>query len=211
MKRPKEVQSQLRSSALVIQRHYRGYIVRERLKALKLMKDVDEMYRHYQAIKRKFECEKGMKILMLWRRYKLTQRLLQRAEAKRHALEAPPTPSLPSKWDFKPLVNKPDTQRQRPSFIKTNPSWKAKVISAEPQTPSLLRRHSKDEPTLLRQHSREEPLSPAYRRLKSFSKPSKRSSTSSTEPSTPMSSGLEIRVKDKVLVAGLDRIDEIEV
>lgn len=186
-------------------------MVRERLKALKLMKDVDAMYRHYQGIKRTFECEKGMKILMLWRRYKLTQRLLQRAETKRQAPEAPPSPPLPSKWDFKPLINKADTQRQRPSFIKTNPSWRAKVISAEPQTPSLMRNQSKEEPALVRQPSREEPSSPAFRRLKSFSKPSKRSSTSSTEPSTPMSSGLEIRVKDKVLVAGLDRIDEIEV
>jgi hypothetical protein len=198
--KPRETLSQMRNSTVVIQRYYRGYVARERRKALKLMKDVDEMYRHYQGIKRSIECEKGMKILMLWRRYRLAQRILQRLEAKRLAAEAQPSPPTSSKWDFKPLVNKPDNQRQRPAFIKTNPSWRAKVSNAEPQTPSLMRRRSRDEPT-----------SPALRRLTSFNKPSKRSSTSSTEPNTPMSSGVEIRAKiEKVMVAGLDRIDEIE-
>ena len=200
VKKPRESLSQIRKSAVVIQRYYRGYMARERRKALKLMKDVEEMYRHYQGIKRGIECEKGFKILMLWRRYKLAQRVLQRIEAKRLAAEAQPSPPTSSKWDFKPLVNKPDNQRQRPAFIKTNPSWRAKVSNVEPQTPSLMRRNSRDEPT-----------SPALRRLTSFNKPSKRSSTSSTEPNTPMSSGVEIRAKvEKVMVAGLDRIDEIE-
>lgn len=185
------------AAVLMIQRVYRGYVARERCRVMKFRKDLESMYRYFQGLKMEIYREKGMKILMNWRKFRFGRRVKNRIEAKKQAIEETETPSGPSKWDFKPILKKHENQRLRPAFIKTNPSWKTKVNPQEPSTPNLFRRNSY------------EPNSPSFKRLRQINNRSSiRSSNSSTEPSTPMSSGVERGKGGKVQVAGLDSIAE---
>lgn len=216
VKRPRERLELMTHSALVIQRYYRGHMGRERAKAKKLMADLDRMHKYYVGIKEAMQSEKAMKILMQWRRFQLAKRIKKRVEASKLALAVEASPPHQSKWDFKPIIkgetqNKKQVSRlaaDRPASIKTNPSWKQKALEMEPITPRIQRMKTREL----------EPASPTPRKLTvpnaQLGKSSnKRGSTASTEPNTPISSGVETRArmeKTRLLLAGLDKIDEVE-